>query len=66
MAGRRIGYPAPRTAPRERVLAVVLLCLFLALAVLLVGACNHELQNAAWPGARGNGITSRMLAMPVA
>jgi hypothetical protein len=44
MAGPRIRYPStPRTPPQERVLGLVLLCLFLAFAVLLVGACNHEL-----------------------
>ena len=44
MADPRIGDRATsRTPPRERILGFLLLCLFLALAVLLVGACNHDL-----------------------
>ena len=51
MASPRIGYPAtPRTPPQERVLGVVLLCLFLALAVLLVGACTSQEATAAGAG----------------
>jgi len=53
MAGPRIGYPAtPRTPPQERVLGFVLLCLFLAFAVLLVGACTS--QDATGTGAGGS------------
>ena len=43
MADPQIGDPATsRATPRERVLGVVLLCLFLGLALLLVGACNID------------------------
>src|SRR6478672_13741499 len=56
MAGPRIGYPStPRTPPQERVLGFVLLCLFLAFAVLLVGACNHELEPPQGLGGQGGG-----------
>ena len=55
MAGSRIGYPAaPRTPPQERVLGFVLLCLFLALAVLLVGACSSQ-EDRIGVGAGGSG-----------
>jgi hypothetical protein len=33
---------------------------------LFVPFVSFVVQKAAWPGVRGNGITSRMLAMPVA
>src|SRR3954464_16028635 len=56
MAGPQIGYPStPRTPPQERVLGFVLLCLFLAFAVLLVGACNHELTPPPLPPGTGSG-----------
>jgi hypothetical protein len=58
MAGLRIGYPATsRTPPQERVLGFVLLCLFLAFAVLLVGACNSQerLPATASGGSSGGG-----------
>ena len=35
-------------------------------AVLEQVAALHDAQNSALPGVRGNGMTSRMLAMPVA
>ena len=41
--GRRLGWEAPpRTIARERVAGFVLLCLFLGLALVLVGACNTQ------------------------
>jgi len=59
MAGPRTGYRATsRATPQERVLGFVLLCLFLGLAVLLVGACNHELAPETGGGAGGSGAGS--------
>lgn len=49
--GPRLGWEAtPRAITRERVAGFVLLCLFLGLALLLVGACNMQGYPAPPPG----------------
>jgi hypothetical protein len=63
MGGPRLGWEAtPRAVARERVAGFVLLCLFLGLALLLVGACNTQGFPPAPPlggGPGGGGGTSQ-------
>jgi hypothetical protein len=51
LGGARLGWkPTPGAIARERVAGFVLLCLFLGLALLLVGACNTQGFPAPPPG----------------
>jgi len=56
MAGPRLGFRAtPGAIARERLASFVLLCLFLGLALLLVGACNTQAFPPAPPPGGGPG-----------